>query len=182
VVGCRLRLRAETDAQGYYNCMASFASASSCGWDGTFDAAALSAAITDEIIEPRRETQEMLARHTHLTRLYTTMDPSEMSLDPLSRIDEGLPAVSSVHTATVVHECTQEYVLGDAPQRSRSPTAARSDSTKDGPSPAQASGASRAGCCRRALRAAVVEAADRRAAVAARSRAVRRRRTPRSRS
>ncbi len=101
----------------YYRCLSqSFQTLESCGYPGDMDAAGLAAAIEEQIRRPRTEATAMLARHSHLTRLYTTMDPSEMSIDPLFRIDPGLVAVSNVHTATLVTECSSEYLESSAPQ------------------------------------------------------------------
>ncbi|MDQ3033289.1 MAG: DUF2330 domain-containing protein [Myxococcota bacterium] len=105
--------------QTYYNCLTSpfGGDSASCGYVGGFDPAALTTAIDTQILAPRRAAQAMLARHPRLTRLFTTMDPSEMSLDPLFRVDAGLPAVSNVHTATPVIECSDDYYDGEAPVR-----------------------------------------------------------------
>jgi hypothetical protein len=114
-------------AQTYYNCLSSpfgGGDSESCGYTGGFDPVAFTAAIDEQVLQPRRDAQAMLARHSRLTRLYTTMDPSEMSLDPLFRLDTGLPAVSNVHTATVVTECSDEYYWGEAPLRLDMPNGA----------------------------------------------------------
>lgn len=122
-------------AMGYYNCLSRpfGGSAESCGYVEGFDPAALTAAIETQILAPRRAAQEMLARHTRLTRLFTTMDPSEMSLDPLFRVDAGLPAVSNVHVATVVTECSDEYYDGEAPTRLDLPNGASAPRTPGTP-------------------------------------------------
>ncbi len=103
-------------ASMYYQCLSrGFGTAESCGFTGEMDAAGLADAIREQIVAPRAAAQAMLGRHARLTRLYTTMDPSEMSMDPLFRIDPGLPSVSNAHTATLVHVCSAAYVNGEEP-------------------------------------------------------------------
>lgn len=88
-------------------------------------------AIVEAIITPRSNALALLRRHARLTRLFTTMSADEMTVDPVFRIDEGMPAISNVRTATIVTECSSEYVEGDAPQRIDLPSG-RSEGIREG--------------------------------------------------
>jgi hypothetical protein len=109
----------------YYNCLwQSWSSAAECGYTGGFDPAALVDTLTRQVVQPRQDAQAMLARHPRLTRLFTTMSAEEMTVDPLFSLDPAVPALSNVHTATVVTECSNEYIDWAAPQRLEMPSGA----------------------------------------------------------
>lgn len=99
----------------YVQCLASGAGAS-CGAPGAFSSAELAAAIDAAITTPRRAAQEMIERHSTLTRLFTTMSAADMTLDPDFRIDEGVAHVSNVHVATLLTECGPSFYPSTAPQ------------------------------------------------------------------
>lgn len=111
-----------SDPQSFFNCLFFGSRAGECGFMGDFDPAGLVGALTEQIVTPRREAQAMLARHSHFTRLFTTMSADEMTLDPLFRIDAGLPAVSNRHEARMVTECGPDYFRWTAPQRIELPS------------------------------------------------------------
>jgi hypothetical protein len=107
----------------YYNCLwSSWDPRYECGFDGAFDPAGLTVALTRQVVEPRREAQALLARHPRLTRLATTMSAEEMTVDPTFVLDEGLPSVSNWHRATIVTECSSAYFSWTAPQRIELPS------------------------------------------------------------
>lgn len=102
------------DATSYYNCLTQTWCS---GPEGTLDAPALVAAIEETIVTPRRTAQALLGRFPTLTRLSTTMDAAEMTVDPTFRFDEGLDPVSNVHTATMHVDCGPAYFEWSAPRR-----------------------------------------------------------------
>ncbi len=113
----------EDNPQQYYNCLwGSGGEGTHCGYVDGFDPAALADALERQIVAPRRDAQAMLARHARLTRLFTTMDAEEMTIDPTFALDAGLPDVSNVHEATVVTECTPSHFEWSAPQRIELPS------------------------------------------------------------
>ncbi|UJR86064.1 DUF2330 domain-containing protein [Sandaracinus amylolyticus] len=121
-----------SDPSQYYNCLFfSWGSAESCGFAGELDAAGLVGAVEAQIVEPRREAQQMLARHARLTRLFTTMSADEMTIDPTFSLDSGLPDVSNAHVATLVTECSDQYLDWTAPQRVELPSG-RSERWREG--------------------------------------------------
>ena len=103
-----------SDAQTYYNCLAD-GSISTCGEPARFDPAGLATAITEQIVTPRERAQEMVYRHGHLTRLFTRMDPEQMTMDPVFFEGPEVPDVSNVHEATLVTECSNEHYVDEAP-------------------------------------------------------------------
>ncbi len=58
-----------------------------------FDAAGFAVAIEEAIVEPLQAAAASFARFSTLTRLFTTMSPSEMTEDPLFAVNADLPAV-----------------------------------------------------------------------------------------
>jgi hypothetical protein len=56
----------------------------------------------------------MFDRHDYLTRLYTTMSPSEMTLDPFFETNKEMEDVSNLHEAKAEYICTEngtDFVL-----------------------------------------------------------------------
>ncbi len=82
---------------------AEFLSCPSCytveveGWDP----AAAAARVDEELLAVHRAQQERIDRSDYATRLFTTMDPGEMTADPVFVLNGDVPAdVSAVHAAT----------------------------------------------------------------------------------
>ena len=102
------------DSTDYYNCLFS-GSTGVCGAPASFDPARLVDAIDAEITGPRRDAHALVHRHGYVTRLFTTISPDEMTLDPIFVPDSGLPDVPAVHTAQYVTECSDDYFQEGAP-------------------------------------------------------------------
>ena len=82
-----------------------------------FEPLALVDALSEAILEPRREAYEMLEGHAQLTRLFTTLSADEMDLDPtFVSSDELPPYVSNRHEATLRYHCGPAYFRWTAPQ------------------------------------------------------------------
>ncbi len=105
-----------SDPQTYYNCLAR-GSRSECGTPIAFDPEGLATAIDAEITQPRADAQAMVDRHPYLTRLSTTIQKEDMTIDPEFTQDSGLPDVPQVRSARLVTECSSDYYVGSAPQR-----------------------------------------------------------------
>lgn len=86
-----------------------------------WDPAGLVAALEEEVRAPRAAAQAMMERHPSLTRLFTSMDAEEMTLDPEFRIDAGIAERTNVHEATIVSECTADFFLASSPTRIEMP-------------------------------------------------------------
>ncbi len=57
------------------------------------------------VIEPLEKTSQLFKDHASVTRLYTTLSPDEMTLDPEFDFNPDLPDVDNVHQATQVMQC-----------------------------------------------------------------------------
>lgn len=106
-------------AQDFFNCLAN-------GWcteyddylgSLAFDASGLVDDLTEAIVQPRADAQAMLARHPRLTRLFTSISPSEMTVDPMFMMSASVATRSNLHPATRVTECSSRYTVNDAPVR-----------------------------------------------------------------
>jgi hypothetical protein len=64
-----------------------------------FDPVAFAAAIESDLIVPLKKAQALVDGAAYATRLYTTMSPADMTLDPEFAFNTGLPDVSNVHEA-----------------------------------------------------------------------------------
>ena len=60
-----------------------------------FDAAGFTAALDSRIVAPVREMQALIEAHPYGTRMVTTLDPSEMTVDPVFAFAPALPPVNS---------------------------------------------------------------------------------------
>jgi len=59
----------------------------------------------ERIVAPAEHAASLLQANPYLTRLFTTISPHEMTVDPLFQRNPGLPEVSSNYTATRVFAC-----------------------------------------------------------------------------
>lgn len=74
-------------------------------WDQEVDGAALAARIEAEINPMREELGALFSKHHYLTRLYSTMSPTEMSLDPIFAFNPDLDEVPQGRNATLMVHC-----------------------------------------------------------------------------
>ncbi len=83
-----------------------------------YDLAGLTTAISTSIIKPRQDAQMMIDAHPYLTRLNTFISPEEMDKDPLFFVNEDLPDVANIHTATFRTMCgNMDFMQCNAPVR-----------------------------------------------------------------
>ncbi len=75
------------------------------------DPQALIDEIDAKILAPDRRAQEIMTRNDYFTRLFTLLDPKEMTLDPQFTYRSDLEDVSNVHSAKLIQYCG----LGGAP-------------------------------------------------------------------
>jgi MYXO-CTERM domain-containing protein len=73
--------------------------------------------LETNVIEPMRVVQRLIDAHPQITRLYTTMSAAEMTVDPLFTYNPDLLAVSNIHTAERIIECSSSYYVEGAPWR-----------------------------------------------------------------
>jgi hypothetical protein len=75
--------------------------------------------LIDWVIEPVRQTQKLIDDHPHMTRLYTTLSPDEMTDDPLFSFNPDLPDVSREHHADITYYCNPNIYQWEAPWKIR---------------------------------------------------------------
>lgn len=73
--------------------------------DRPFDAAAIVADLWERIVEPTLEAGRLFRDHPKMTRLFTALDPEEMSKDPVFAFNPDLPDVARVRSATLENTC-----------------------------------------------------------------------------
>jgi MYXO-CTERM domain-containing protein len=64
-----------------------------------WDAAAFSAALDERVIKPGLRARDLVQANPYLTRMYTTISPSEMNEDPIFRSNSSLPNVDNFRQA-----------------------------------------------------------------------------------
>ncbi len=83
-----------------------------------FDPVALTNELNERIVKPSRAAQKLLDAHPQLTRLYTTLSPEDMNLDPVFGWNKTLPDVSNLVSATATQPCSgQTWVKNAAGQK-----------------------------------------------------------------
>jgi hypothetical protein len=93
----------------------------SCPAARRFDPAGLAMALEVQVRLPRQRLQRAFDTQPWLTRLYTTMDAEEMTLDPEFRADPGVGPQSNMHNAVLVTECGPDVFPEGAGQRMEFP-------------------------------------------------------------
>jgi hypothetical protein len=81
----------------------------------------LLAALEEQVIAPMRATQALFDGSAYVTRLYTTLSASEMTLDPTFDFNPALPSVNNVHVADRVIVCSSDTRMSEAPWLARLP-------------------------------------------------------------
>lgn len=86
--------------EAYYACLSCYE-----GDLESWDAEAFADEVEARIIGPAEHAVDLLATFPYLTRLYTTLSPHEMTLDPVFHENPDLPEVSNVHRVDRVFTC-----------------------------------------------------------------------------
>jgi hypothetical protein len=77
-----------------------------------FDAPRFLAAFTELVLRPVVDTWALFAGRPNLTRLYTTLSPDEMTVDPVFGSNRDLPPVSNLHQLRRDVACDATWTLG----------------------------------------------------------------------
>ena len=77
--------------------------------------------LREKVVKPVADTAAMLTRAPYLTRLYSTMNPDEMTVDPAFDYNFDLAQVSNIHIARQFLRCGPALSQRDAPWRMRLP-------------------------------------------------------------
>ena len=86
----------------FYDCLACFVDQIDLA---AWDAAAFAAMLDERIFKPGLRAQNLVLDNPYLTRMYTTISPSEMNADPVFRANSTLPNVVAQRFATQVLHC-----------------------------------------------------------------------------
>jgi hypothetical protein len=70
-----------------------------------YQPAAMAQEIQDRVVAPTLEAGALFDQHPRLTRLYTTLSPEDMTLDPVFSFNPSLPDVAKDHQATITYYC-----------------------------------------------------------------------------
>ncbi|MGB0678273.1 MAG: DUF2330 domain-containing protein [Polyangiales bacterium] len=81
----------------------------------SFVPTALLTAVEQEVIVPMRHVRDLFRTQAYTTRLYTTLSPAEMDVDPRFDFNPDLPAHSNVHVQTRVIKCDGRWTRSAAP-------------------------------------------------------------------
>ncbi len=88
--------------EDFYSCPVCFESMiDQDAWDGP----AFAADMEERIIVPGEHALDLLDQNDYLTRMFTTLSPEEMTVDPLFHENADLPDVSNQHSATRWFAC-----------------------------------------------------------------------------
>jgi hypothetical protein len=83
-----------------------------------FDAQTYIEQLEAQVIEPMSAVQDLIDARSYMTRMYTTMSASDMTLDPVFDVNPSLGDHSNVHVAERIIECGDEaYTQNEAPWR-----------------------------------------------------------------
>lgn len=81
------------------------------------DGNAVADAIVEAITTPREKVQALVLGADRVTRLLSSMSPSEMDIDPIFGLVDGLEAVDPLRTATEVTICSPSVTPWEAPRQ-----------------------------------------------------------------
>ncbi len=73
--------------------------------DWSFDPEGMTDALLARIVQPLMDAQELVGKHTYMTRLTTTVSPDDMTKDPIFSFNADLEDVALVHTAQARANC-----------------------------------------------------------------------------
>jgi hypothetical protein len=98
---------------GFADPEAVLAWAGSDGLSEDVDLEALNLQLHERLFEPRRRAQAMFDL-PYATRMSTTVDPAEMTVDPLFALNATMPDVPAIRTATQLVDCRGSKTTGNA--------------------------------------------------------------------
>ncbi len=100
------------DEQTYYNALDYYGAA----WAGQpFDAAAATAGLESAVVQPLRDAEQLVLDAPHLSRLTSSLDAREMTVDPVFELNGDMgQEVSNLHQATLTWVCAATEDPADA--------------------------------------------------------------------
>ncbi|MBL4687706.1 MAG: DUF2330 domain-containing protein, partial [Nannocystaceae bacterium] len=100
------------DSDDFYSCLSCYVDdIDLMVWDG----AGFAAALQDRVIDPGLHAQRILDQNAYLTRMYTTISPNEMMVDPMFHENADLEEVAAFQTGDRRFLCNGDsvYTLPD---------------------------------------------------------------------
>ena len=88
--------------------------------------------LDKDVVGPVRNTQKLVTSRPYVTRLYTTMSPQEMTVDPTFTFNPELAPISNVHSANLYVECHPGLFQYQAPWRIELPQGGTVRGTQQG--------------------------------------------------
>ena len=104
--------RIGVDPGTYLNCPECFGTADIPN-NAAIDGDALATSLTEEWVPAMRHVERLIERHPHLTRLTSSMDAEEMTVDPLFVLNPDADDVSVDRHATIVTFCGKKKYFND---------------------------------------------------------------------
>jgi len=93
---------AGVEAQDFYNCVGCY----ELGPDYVWDPVGLADALDERIVEPLAHADELIGAHPHLTRLTSSLDAVEMTVDPTFVFNSDMSqTVEHIHEAKLLMYC-----------------------------------------------------------------------------
>ena len=74
-------------------------------------------ALEAGVIQPMRRVQQLIDAQPYVTRLYSTLSPADMTIDPVFTFNPDLDTVSNIHSAERIIECNSNIYSWQAPWR-----------------------------------------------------------------
>jgi len=74
-------------------------------WPASWDTEGLADALQEQVVAPSQHAAALVTKFPYLTRMYTTLSPSEMTRDPLFSEMPGLPDIDNIWSATRFNRC-----------------------------------------------------------------------------
>lgn len=107
LLGEYVSLPADLPAAEYWGNQASHADVDTSAWDG----ADFAAKLQERVILPGQHAIELLQQNPYLTRMFTTISPTEMTEDPQFHENDGLPEVPNLLNGTLRLLCNGDQVF-----------------------------------------------------------------------
>ena len=73
--------------------------------DLEFDPVVLTGELEERVVTPTLEAGEMFRENSYMTRMFTTLSPTEMTKDPVFSFNPDLEEVSNIHTGRLIYYC-----------------------------------------------------------------------------
>jgi MYXO-CTERM domain-containing protein len=75
------------------------------GWQITFEPQLMAQEIEERVVKPAKDAGALFDKFPRLTRLYTTLSPEDMTVDPVFSFNASLPDVAKDHEANLTYHC-----------------------------------------------------------------------------